>query len=133
MRQVSQTLPLYLHDGFNLDYFSNFVAGRTDFVVLDHHSYFVFTDGDRMTRASQHIANVRNGIAQSLSQASNRQHRNLVIDEWSCSLDPGSLQNEDDVEQVRKDFCTAQLDVYTNTSAGWGFWCNSYHLCLVDY
>ena len=126
MRAVSplaKALPLYLHDGFDLNRFSDFVVGRTDFVVQDHHSYFVFTDNDRMEKGSQHITDVRGGIAQSLSQISDKQRRNLVINEWSCALDPKSLQNGDDVEQVRKDFSTAQLDVYTNTTAGWSFWC----------
>ena len=121
----AKTLPLYMHDGFDLNRFSDFVAGRPDFVVQDHHSYFVFTDSDRMEKASQHTADVRGGIAEAFSQVSDKQHRNLVIDEWSCALDWKSLQNEpsDDVEQDRNDFCMAQLDVYTNTTAGWGFWC----------
>ena len=128
MREASpcaKNLPLYMHDGFDLNRFSGFVVGRTDFVVQDHHSYFVFTDSDRMEKASQHTADVRGGIAEALGQVSDKQHRNLVIDEWSCALDWKSLQNEtmDDVEQDRKDFCTTQLNVYTNTTAGWGFWC----------
>ena len=133
MREASpcaKTLPLYMHDGFDLNRFSDFVAGRTDFVVQDHHSYFVFTDSDRMEKASQHTADVRGGIALALGQVSDKQHRNLVIDEWSCALDWNSLQNEksDDIERDRKDFCMAQLYVYTNTTAGWGFWCKFYVL-----
>jgi len=120
---LAKALPLYLHDGFDLDRFSDYVAGRADFVVQDHHSYFVFTYSDRMEKAPQHTANIRGGIAESFSRVSDRQYRNLVIDEWSCALSPESLRNEDDVNQVRKDFCTAQLNVYTNTTAGWGFWC----------
>ena len=128
MREASpcaKTLPLYMHDGFDLNRFSDFVAGRTDFVVQDHHSYFVFTDSDRMEKASQHTADVRGGIALALGQVSDKQHRNLVIDEWSCALDWKSFQNEnsDDIEQDRKDFCMTQLYVYTNTTAGWSFWC----------
>ena len=49
MRQAGPTaasFPLYLHDGFDLDRFSYFVANRSDFVVQDHHSYFVFTPAD---------------------------------------------------------------------------------------
>ena len=128
MREASpcaKNLPLYMHDGFDLNRFSDFVAGRTDFVVQDHHSYFVFTDSDRMEKASQHTVDVRGGIADSFGQVSDKQHRNLLIGEWSCALDWNSLRNEtsDNVERDRKDFCMAQLDVYTNTTAGWSFWC----------
>ena len=137
MREASpcaKTLPLYMHDGFDLNRFSDFVVGRTDFVVQDHHSYFVFTDSDRMEKASQHTADVRGGIAEAFGQVSDRQHRNLVINEWSCALDWKSLQNEksDDVEQDRKDFCMAQLGVYTNTTAGWSFWCKLPSIMIVD-
>jgi glucan 1,3-beta-glucosidase len=125
MRGVSplaKSFPLYMHDGFDLKRFLAFIVGRTDFVVQDHHSYFVFTDSDRMEKGSQHTADVRGGIAESLSQVSDQQRRNLVINEWSCALDPKSLQNENNVKQVRKDFSTAQLEVYTNATAGWSFW-----------
>ena len=127
----AKNLPLYMHDGFDLNRFSDFVAGRTDFVVQDHHSYFVFTDSDRMEKASQHTADVRGGIADAFGQVSDKQHRNLVIGEWSCALDWNSLRNEtsDNVERDRKDFCMAQLDVNTNTTAGWSFWCK-FFLCM---
>ena len=132
MSPFAQALPLYLHDGFDLVRFSDFVVGRKDFVVQDHHSYFVFTDNDRATKASQHIANVQGSIAEAFGWVSDRQHRNFVIDEWSCALDPQSLQNEDNVDQVRKAFCMAQLNAYANTTAGWGFWCKFSYLCLVN-
>ncbi|KAF8810115.1 glycoside hydrolase [Phlegmacium glaucopus] len=130
---LAETLPLYLHDGFDLDRFSDYIVGRTDFVVQDHHSYFVFTDSDRLEKASQHTANVQGGIADSLSRVSGRQRRNLVIDEWSCALTQESLQNEDDVDQVRKDFCTTQLNVYRNTTAGWSFWSYKKEACDPDW
>lgn len=46
LRKVSpeaSRFPFYIHDGFNLQRFADFVGGRKDFVVQDHHSYFVFT------------------------------------------------------------------------------------------
>lgn len=46
LRKVSPEaakFPFYIHDGFNLQRFADFVSGRKDFVVQDHHSYFVFT------------------------------------------------------------------------------------------
>ena len=47
LRQVSPeaaAFPFYIHDGFDLSRFADYVSTRKDFVVLDHHSYFVFGD-----------------------------------------------------------------------------------------
>lgn len=126
MRQASPAaaqFPLYVHNGFDLPRFTDFIANRTDFVVQDHHSYFVFTSSDDAEPASQHTVDIRGAVSDTLGKASKQQHRNLVVDEWSCAITPKSLANEPDQLQARKDFCTGQLDVYTNTAAGWGFWC----------
>lgn len=125
MRQVSPaaaSFPLYIHDGFDLEQYASYVANRTDFVVVDHHSYFVFTPSDDAEPASQHTADVEGYISTSIATASTQARRNLVIDEWSCALTPQSLANESDPNQSRRDFCTGQMDMYANTSAGWGFW-----------
>lgn len=124
MRQVypESNIPLYLHDGFDLERFSNYIANRKDFVVQDHHSYFVFTPSDASEPASQHLSDVQGGIADSLRQASLAERRNLVVDEFSCALTDESLQDEADPDQARMDFCTGQIGIYTNTTAGWSFW-----------
>ena len=125
MRNVSeaaQKLPLYMHDGFDADKFSTFLAPRTDFVVQDHHLYFVFTPSDDTESGTDHVADVEGAIAQSLVQTSTKLHRNLVVDEYSCELSPDSLKNEKNADQVRKTFCTDQMKVYSNATAGWSFW-----------
>lgn len=129
--QGAANFPLYLHDGFDLDRFSKFVADRTDFVVQDHHSYFVFTPSDQSEGASGHTADVKGPISSSLVNASNGQHRNLVVDEWSCALTTQSLQNEGDPDQAQRNFCTGQMEVYANATAGWSFWGVS-HYSVVD-
>jgi glucan 1,3-beta-glucosidase len=128
MRQSSpgaSQLPIYVHNGFDPQRFDDFVASREDFVVQDHHSYFVFTASDDEKPASQHTGDIQGPISATLDRASNKQHGNLVIDEWSCALTPKSIANESDPLQARKDFCTSQMDVYSNTTAGWSFWCKS--------
>ncbi|KAI0273567.1 glycoside hydrolase superfamily [Gloeopeniophorella convolvens] len=114
--------PFYIHDGFDLNRFSSFISSRTDFVVQDHHSYFVFTPSDQSESADDHTSNVEGSIAQSLLNASEQERLNLVIDEWSCALTPESLESEEDPESSAKEFCFAQLEVYNRTAAGWGFW-----------
>ncbi|TBU45740.1 glycoside hydrolase [Dichomitus squalens] len=135
MRQVdpaAASLPLYIHDGFDLNRFSAFVANRTDFVVQDHHSYFVFTPPDEAEPASQHTSDIYGGISRSLAGASARQQRNLVVDEFSCALTDESLADESDPIEARKDFCQAQLDVYRSTTAGWAFWAYNKEDCFSD-
>ena len=126
MRQTSPTaaaFPIYLHDAFDLQRFSDFIANRTDFVVQDHHSYFVFTPSDDEEPATEHTSDIKGAIAGSLAKASAQQRRNLVVDEWSCALTAESLLHESDPDGARRDFCTGQMTVYANDTAGWGFWC----------
>jgi hypothetical protein len=135
MRQTSPAavhFPIYLHDGFDLERFSHYVAARPDFVVQDHHSYFVYTASDEAEPASQHTADIETAVAESLSNASAQQHRNLVVGEWSCALTPKSLSQEADPVKSRKEFCTGQMEVYANTSAGWSFWCK-FQVCFHIY
>ncbi|KAJ7751969.1 glycoside hydrolase superfamily [Mycena metata] len=111
MRQVpgAESFPIYIHDAFNLEQFSDFVSQRPDFVVQDHHSYFVFTSQDEEKSASQHTNDIETSILRSLSSASEKERRNLIIGEWSCALTPCK-------------FCKTQLDVYSSATAGWSFW-----------
>ncbi|KAI0053996.1 glycoside hydrolase family 5 protein [Auriscalpium vulgare] len=135
MRQSSSeasSFPLYLHDGFDLNRFSEFIAARTDFVVQDYHSYYVFTPSDDAESAHGHTADIEGSIAGSLAKASKAERRNLVIDEWSCALTSESLSQESDPEESRRQFCTGQMDVYTNVSAGWAFWAYKKEQCQDD-
>ena len=120
MRNVypESNLPLYLHDGFDLERFTKFVASRPDFVVQDHHSYFVFTPSDSSEPASDHTTDIQGDIAYSFVQASAQERRNLVIDEFSCALTEKSLKGESDPNQARRDFCTGQTAIYANATAG---------------
>lgn len=115
-------LPLYIHDGFDLERFSAFVANRQDFVVQDHHSYFVFTPSDASEPASDHLSDIQGSIGDSVRQAAYQERRNLVVDEFSCALTDDSLRDEPDPDQARQDFCTGQLEIYANATAGWSFW-----------
>jgi glucan 1,3-beta-glucosidase len=55
-----------------------------------------------------------------------------VVDEWSCALTPQSLANEPDEAAARQDFCTAQMEVYSTTTAGWSFWAYKKEGCDTD-
>lgn len=129
MRQKSSgevDLPLYIHDGFNLQQYSAFLSQRSDFVVEDHHSYFVFSASDESEPASQHTSDIKGPISGDFGAADSKDRDNLVISEWSCALTTQSLSTQADPNAARKQFCTTQMNVYTNASAGWSFWCTSY-------
>ncbi|KAF8894654.1 glycoside hydrolase superfamily [Infundibulicybe gibba] len=133
IRAVTLDLPLYVHDGFDIDRFSAFVGDRTDFIVEDHHSYFVFTPSDSAEPAAQHTADMRNTVADELSGAATRARGNLVVDEWSCALTPQSMESAGpNGSEARRNFCTAQVEVYTNTTAGWSFWSYTKEGCDTD-
>ncbi|KAJ7046654.1 glycoside hydrolase [Mycena alexandri] len=124
MRRVpgAESFPIYIHDAFNLEKFSDFVSQRSDFIVQDHHSYFVFTSQDEKKSASQHTEDIRTSILRSLFSASKNERGNLIVGEWSCALTPESLSMESDQVAAREKFCKAQLDVYSSATAGWSFW-----------
>ncbi|KIK91947.1 glycoside hydrolase family 5 protein [Paxillus rubicundulus Ve08.2h10] len=133
-QQVSPgtSFPLYIHDAFDLERFSDFISNRTDFIVEDHHSYFVFTSQDNSEPASQHTSDVEGPIDEELFQAGSKARGNLVIDEWSCALTDDSLSTQANPNEARREFCTGQMNVYTNTSAGWGFWSYYKEGCETD-
>lgn len=116
--------PLYLHNGFDMDRFSQYLSGRKDFTVQDHHSYFVYTDVDRSLSAVEHVKNVADAVSSSIHKASDRVRRNMVIGEFSCALAPESMtkSSETDGRKARIDFCSGQVDMYAEWTAGWHYW-----------
>ncbi|KAF9453631.1 glycoside hydrolase family 5 protein [Macrolepiota fuliginosa MF-IS2] len=135
IRQVSfhsNGLPVYIHDAFDLYRFGPYINRRQDFVVHDHHSYFVFTDNDSKMPANQHATNIRGGIADAFKSAALGERRNLVIGEWSCALTKDSLGSQADKVQAQRDFCTAQMQMYSSVAAGWYFWSWDNEQCEYD-
>ena len=118
--------PFYIHDAFNLAQYGNFVAQHNDFLVEDHHSYFVFTPSDKAKSAQGHTHDINTTIYSSLAGTADVERGNLVIDEWSCALTDKSLSQEPDPQAAQRAFCTEQMEVYTSSSAGWAFW--SYYM-----
>lgn len=125
MRNVSTnaaTVPLYFHDAFKLSKGANFVAGRKDFVVQDHHSYFVYTSSDQSMSADDHTSKIQGSLLQSFEKQSDVARRNVITGEWSCALSPSSLSKTKGRKEAQTDFCKAQVDAYRTAQAGWTFW-----------
>lgn len=125
MRNASDyaaTVPLYFHDAFQLNKGAKFVSNRSDFVVQDHHSYYVYTSADTKLSAKGHTKAINGQIQQWMATESDVARRNLVVGEWSCALNPASLTSSKNKAQDQQDFCNAQLDVYGDTTSGYMFW-----------
>ena len=139
LRQVSPeaaAFPFYIHDGFDLSRFADYISTRKDFVVLDHHSYFVFGDqASQEVPANQLTSALVPGsgsTSQQLIGASNEGRRNIVVDEFSCALSNDALKQSDDPVGDRRRFCTGQMESYTNATAGWSFWSYKTEGCPGD-
>ncbi|WWC91833.1 uncharacterized protein L201_006780 [Kwoniella dendrophila CBS 6074] len=139
LRQVSPeaaVFPFYLNDAFDMSRFADYISTRKDFVVLDHHSYFVFGDSNsQATPASQLTASLQPGqgsLSQQIISSSNEGRRNIVIDEFSCALSNQALSNSQDQQSDRRQFCTGQMESYTNATAGYSFWSYKTENCASD-
>lgn len=125
MREVShhaKTLPLYFHDAFNLAKGANFVNNRTDFVVQDDHSYFVYTSSDTKLSADGHTKAIEGTLLDKFIKESKVARRNVVVGEWSCALASSSLSNSKDPDTDQKEYCEAQTSTYQNATSGYMFW-----------
>lgn len=132
LRQLSPeaaSFPFYIHDGFDLQRFSDWNAARNDFVVVDHHQYFVF--GDEASRdipindLTTSLTQGDNSVYDQLSSASDATRRNVIVGEWSCALTPEATAQSSDPQEEQRRYCTGQLETYINSTAGWAFWCKT--------
>ncbi|KAF9069861.1 glycoside hydrolase superfamily [Rhodocollybia butyracea] len=126
--------PLYMHDGFDFDRFITYISAQSpDFIVQDHHSYFVYTPKDNAEPARNHTDDVQTTVAAQLASSNVSLPHNLIIGEWSCALTPDSLKDEMDPQQARRAFCMAQEDVYSQTTPGNSFWSYKKEDCDPDW
>ncbi|WRT70121.1 uncharacterized protein IL334_007115 [Kwoniella shivajii] len=139
LRQVSPeaaAFPFYINDAFDMSRFADYISTRKDFVVLDHHSYFVFDDANsQATPASQLVASLQPGqgsLSQQIIGVAAEERRNIVIDEFSCALSNQALSNSQDQQGDRRQFCTGQMESYTNATAGYSFWSYKTENCASD-
>ena len=125
VRKISddaQALPLYFHDAFSPQQGYDFAAQRSDFVVQDTHSYFVYTQQDRDMSANQHTKQISGSLQGSMSSQAKKANGRVIVGEWSCALNPKSLSNSNNKKKDESDFCQAQIETYRNTTAGVLFW-----------
>lgn len=121
-------LPIYMCDAFNSTKYADFIKRHSlKFVVLDIH--YPFSKSKRPPLANrrsslaafghqhqQQAATKRHLSHTHLKKISHQLHGNLIIGEWSSSL-----QDAQDVKKVRE-LTQSQLDVYNDIEAGHYFW-----------
>ncbi|CAO1615145.1 unnamed protein product [Parajaminaea phylloscopi] len=128
IRKSSPDLPLYLGDAWDLNHYSQWVAGQSvagNFLVVDHHLYRCFTAEDHSTAAGDHAARIhpsKGGPTSSfLREASNKLGGSLIIGEWSAALNPKSLQGRSQGE-CQAEWAQAQAAAYAAYAGGSFFW-----------
>lgn len=128
--------PFYINDAFNMAKYGDFIAARTDFVVLDHHSYFVFGDADAQRTPvgslDSTLAPGQGSLSQDMLGVAARGRSNIVIDEFSCALTQDALAASADPTGDRRAFCTGQMEAYANATAGYSFWSYKTENCDDD-
>lgn len=125
VRKISddaQMLPLYFHDAFSPQQGSEFAAQRSDFVVQDTHSYFVYTQQDRDMSANTHTKQISGSLEGSMTSQAKKANGKVIVGEWSCALNPKSLSNSKHKKKDESQFCQAQIDTYRDSTAGVLFW-----------
>ena len=122
---VGPEFPIYVHDGWDTQWYAGWVGNRTDFTVLDHHLYRCFGGDDVRKSVKDLTADLRGGFRGYFAGLSDKAKGNLVVGEWSGSLAPQSMPNVATGEQdaLRRDFVKAQLELYEQYTGGWWWWC----------
>jgi glucan 1,3-beta-glucosidase len=107
------------------------MLSRDSYLTLFFSLDFVFTPEDTNETASSHTHDIKTSILDELRSASDKARTNLVIQEWSCGLTPQSLAKDSDPKGARRTFCESQMYVYSNVTAGWGFWSKDDELLTI--
>ncbi|CAL1698881.1 unnamed protein product [Somion occarium] len=131
LHRIDAQIPIYIGDSWMTDQYAGFIerqANSIPFLVLDHHLYRCFTQGDGKTSAEQHVNHLSDpnaGTPQMFARVSQKlagAGGALVVGEWSGALNPGSLHGVGNDIEVRRRFVGAQLALYERYCAGWYFW-----------
>ena len=73
----------------------------------------------------QHAQRLRSEFARTLKGQSDAANGNLVVGEWSASLDPRALHqgmSDGEKDRQRREFVRAELEIFETSTAGWWFW-----------
>ena len=101
---------------------------KPSYTAYDKHQYYTFVN--RNAPVSEILEKVRGSDHDRLMNLQNSLKGRLVIGEWSCALDAGSMSgNSAQHVQQRREFCQTQTDSYRNVSSAMYFWSYKYENC----
>ncbi|WFD25038.1 hypothetical protein MEQU1_003748 [Malassezia equina] len=120
-------LPIYLGDPAGPDNIAESVSTHS-FTAYDTHQYYTFTH--RNTPEPDILKEVLGTNFDRFMNLKDSTKNRLVIGEWSCALDPGSLSGTiTEKTKQRADFCQSQIESYRNSSSAMYFWSYKYEDC----
>ena len=92
-------------------------------MVLDHHLYRAFDDGDRALAGEQHAQKIRQEFSDPFTGQCQAAQGCLVVAEWSAGLDDwGKGMPDGERDRNKREFVKAQLELFEKCTAGWWFW-----------
>jgi glucan 1,3-beta-glucosidase len=129
LRTIDATIPLVIGDSWWTDHYAEFIhkAGLPG-VILDHHLYRCFTEGDGKKGAAQHaheLTDPQNGAVKGLGAAADKLAESggaLIVGEWSAALNPGSLPGGGQQVELKRQYVDAELALFERVCAGWFYW-----------
>lgn len=120
---VGPDFPLYVSDAWDTAWYTGWVGKRDDFVVLDHHLYRGFDQGDKQLSGVQHAQKLRSEFSGSFNQQCESAKGNVVVAEWSAGLDDwGKGMDDSERDRNKREFVKAQLELFNQCTAGWWWW-----------
>ena len=111
-----------IHDAFRPFEWANFMQEpEYSNVILDTHLYQCFTEDDRKKDIHAHLELAALGRKRQLDEM--RKQLWCIVGEWSCALDPQSLQGLKgfQLDNAMRAYGAAQLASY-ETTQGWFYW-----------
>lgn len=122
-----KSLPIYFSDPV-VPHNAVESENKPSLTAYDKHRYYTFVN--RNAPISEILEKVRGSDHDRLMDLRNSINGRLVIGEWSCALDLGSLSgNTKQHVQQRREFCQSQVDSYRNVSSAMYFWSYKYENC----
>ncbi|WFD23902.1 hypothetical protein MEQU1_002596 [Malassezia equina] len=107
---------------------SSSAKNKPTFTAYDTHQYYTFVD--RNAPVSDILDKVQGSVHEKLVALQKATGDRLVVGEWSCALDPGSLSgNAKEHAKQRLEFCQRQIESYRNASSAMYFWSYKYEDC----
>jgi len=117
--------PVYVSDAWDMQWYSQWVGRRPDFVVLDHHLYRCFDQADKGLTGPQHAEKLKCEFGHKLAEWTKAANGALVVGEWSAGLDDSCLPPDTSAgerDAHKRAWVAAQLDVFSTATAGYWFW-----------